>query len=373
MAHVHDDNWLAVQPTWLSRGPIMSRSLITGVLILGLVLSATGCGLGKENILFVTKTSLGVDIDSKPPTLDISYTRREGTLSPEYPSGVLPQMASFATEVGVPVNLAVGQSIATGHAATLLAKYIGTPLDPELTSTSIPIAEITSPDASRIEGEIENGKRFFFGTDTAFGLRVTFGLETGGYPDSLSFGYKRKEMAFVPITEKSIKEGNVVRKTVGIPPLLATAGFDLQGKSGGGEVQYVQFFATGHSASYLAAKKAIRSTVGLKIIGDKQAAEKLMEATFPRSEAYASVEMQTRIAQLLERVNALEDAPAIELFENPPSTDENVEALLERRIGGVTVDGSMAREATKMRIAQNPQDDASLRLWEEAVTAVEQP
>ena len=68
----------------------------------------TGCStLGKDNILFMTKTSLGVDVDTKPPTLEIGYDRKEGTISPTFQDGkVLSQVASFKTKDGI-----VGQAI----------------------------------------------------------------------------------------------------------------------------------------------------------------------------------------------------------------------------------------------------------------------
>lgn len=50
-------------------------------LLLLLLILLVSCSTGKDSILFVTKTSLGVDIDSKSPTLDIGYTRKEMTLA----------------------------------------------------------------------------------------------------------------------------------------------------------------------------------------------------------------------------------------------------------------------------------------------------
>ena len=88
-------------------------------LVLSLVLLG-GCGLGEENILFMTKTSVGVDVDSTPPTLDIGFDRKEGTISPVFASGeVLPQMAGFSSELGF-INQAIGQSFATGTAAVIM-------------------------------------------------------------------------------------------------------------------------------------------------------------------------------------------------------------------------------------------------------------
>src|SRR5689334_17856397 len=90
----------------------------------------SGCTYGKKSILFATKTSLGVDMDTKPPTLDIGYGRKEGTLSPEYEDGqALPQMASYSVGVGW-FSAAPSQSFAVGDAAVLLTKYLGTDARP---------------------------------------------------------------------------------------------------------------------------------------------------------------------------------------------------------------------------------------------------
>lgn len=247
-----------------------SNILITLVLS-GLML---GCSMGKENILFITKTSLGVDIDSKPPTLDIGYTRKEATLSPKFEGGVLPQMATFKTNVGF-VNTAVGQSFATGNAALLMSKYMGINSKPAGRTAEIAITEIQdSNNASWVNGSTANAERYFFGTDTSFALKITFGLETGGYPDSLSLGYKRKEVAFVPLMET--KTGSVPAK-VGLPSLIATAELDSEtSNAANANVQFKQFYATGMAASYLAAQPEIRQSLGAKIMDDPKL-QKILE------------------------------------------------------------------------------------------------
>ncbi|MBW2739637.1 MAG: hypothetical protein JRE64_12495 [Deltaproteobacteria bacterium] len=228
----------------------------------------SGCGTGKQNVLFVTKTSLGIDIDSKPPAIDIGYSRKEATLSPKFEGGVLPQMATFSTDVGF-VNTAVGQSFATGNAALLMSKYIGTKMRPASSSAqNILDAEILDDNkTSWVNGSTVNAKRYFFGTDTSFALKITFGLETGGYPDSFSLGYKRKELAYVPLMEGTVNG----QQKVGLPSLIATADLDTETPDvPGTQVQYKQFYATGRAASYLAALPEIRNTLGYKILDVSQ-------------------------------------------------------------------------------------------------------
>lgn len=264
--------------------PITHRAaLILPHLVLILVLSA--CATGKKSILFVTKTSYGADIDTKPPTLDIGFTRKEGTLSPVFEGGeVLPQWASFSSKAGL-IQSHVGQSIAVGNAAVLLAKYIGTDKKPSYSEVNIPISEIERTKAI-VEGSLGTAKRYFFGTDTSFGVRITFGLETGGYPDSLSLGWKRKELAYVPIVERPSYDvagpnnttQTVNRQNARLPSLIATAGLGLDTKSfESGDVRYTQFYATGLAASYLAAQPGAREAVGLKVIADPQIRQQLEE------------------------------------------------------------------------------------------------
>jgi hypothetical protein len=254
-------------------GALSRRKHANLILILLLsVCTVAGCSMGKKNILFVTKTSLGVDIDTKPPALDVGYTRKEATISPKFEGGVLPQMASFKTNVGF-VNAAVGQSFATGNAALLMDKYMGTSKGPEVASGNISASEIldTNKD-SWITGTTGTAERYFFGTDTSFAVKITFGLETGGYPDSLSLGYKRKEMAFVPIMESRAGDAS----KVGLPSLIATADLDTASSDvANTDIQYKQFYATGVAASYLAAQPEIREVLGAKIMDDAKVQNRL--------------------------------------------------------------------------------------------------
>jgi hypothetical protein len=254
--------------------PKQKRQASNILVLLVLSVLMLGCSMGKENILFITKTSLGVDIDSKPPTLDIGYTRKEATLSPKFEGGVLPQMASFKTDIGF-VNTAVGQSFATGNAALLMSKYMGMNSKPADRTADISISEIQDNNKdSWVKGSTSKSERYFFGTDTSFALKVTFGLETGGYPDSLSLGYKRKEVAFVPLMETD--QATATAK-VGLPSLIATAEMGSETSNiANTNVQFKQFYATGVAASYLAAQPEIRQSLGAKIMDDPKL-QKILE------------------------------------------------------------------------------------------------
>lgn len=229
-----------------------------------LLVCLNGCSTGKDSILFLTKTSVGVDVDSKPPTLDIGFNRKEGTIAPVFENGlVLPQMAGFTSKLGI-INQAIGQSFATGNAAILMGKYLSSGADP-VTGTQVLDSEITG--VANVNITTGERKRYFFGTDTSFGFRVNFGLETGGLPDALSLGYKRKELAYVPL----IQSANST--TISLPSLLATSGLEAASTTPDkSNLRHVQFFATGKAADYLAAQSSVRKTIGPRISPDFDAA-----------------------------------------------------------------------------------------------------
>ena len=87
----------------------------------------------------------------------------------------------------------------------------------------------------------------FFGTATTVGLKV--GFDETGAPDSVLFGYKRKELSVIPLGS----DGN---KLV-YPSVLAS--LDTAAETGtlkGTGLTVAQFFATGRPAELLAANNA---------------------------------------------------------------------------------------------------------------------
>ena len=281
---------------------------------LGVVAFAlTGCNTGKDSLVFVTKTSYGVDIDRTPPTLDIAYGRKEGMLGPVYESGVnLPVMASFHSTANFFSRNGVGQSFATGNSAELLARYLGTASTLE-DNSDISLTNITGK--STVDVGNGNPKRHFFGTATSFGFRVQFAEETAYMPESINLGFKRKEFAYVPL--RVVDASGV--KQVSLPSLVATVGFDNEVKTGfvdmvsktnsspataatqletnetnrvasvpvgtnpvtkelskpDAKARANQFFATGKAADYLMSRSMIRDTIGFKILDDSDVKRKL--------------------------------------------------------------------------------------------------
>lgn len=179
-----------------------------------------GCAT-KDSVLFVTKTSLGVDFDSKPANLSVAYNRDEGYVGPRYDNGAVPPVvAKIKTDSGIFIAK-VRQMYATGNAA------IG------LSSDQQPVNNL------ELKGD---KKAMFFGTSTTTGLKVGF---TGYAPDSFSFGFKRKEFTYIPVGS--------VEGTDRYPSVIGT--FDTAAKatsSTDAGIMGIQFFATGTAAEYLA-------------------------------------------------------------------------------------------------------------------------
>lgn len=235
------------------------------------VLFCSGCAIGLNETLFVTKSNIGVDIDSKPPVAQIDINRFEGVVAPGFEGGVTPPvLSSFATHVN-PFSeffFGVSATFAGGDAAVGLANPAGTPpaqSDSQLCVTTPPHKRIFGIDVSPPkEGEVEP---FFFVTDTSFGLRLAWTGAAGQFPDTVRLGFTRSEFALAPVFQQNAacklpngKDG------VGIemPPFLAVIDQDVrlatdaQGKN---ETGYLQHFATGRAASIRAADEDVQKVM----------------------------------------------------------------------------------------------------------------
>jgi hypothetical protein len=171
------------------------------------------CAVGKNEVLFVTKTGLALDADTTPPALDLGYMRKEGVLAPIFEDDeVLPVL----TTVGVKtkgLGLSANHSFATGDAATIMA-------DALLRSTRYdPVRE--GMEAPRKSGRIHvpkgsARKRYFFGTDTAIGLHAEW--TSAAVPTAVTIGWKRKELAYVPLMETTVYVDPATKRVYASPP-----------------------------------------------------------------------------------------------------------------------------------------------------------
>lgn len=194
---------------------------------LGLLMAMllTGCASGPNTVVFVTKTSLGIDVEQTPPTVSIAYDRVEGYFGPRYDTSAVPPVLAVFTTNGQLLGREVKQIYATGNAAQLLADPSAhIPADPALTG---------------------NTKPMFFGTSSTVGVKI--GYEAGGSTSTFTFGYKRKELSVIPVTDGAF------------PSVLATLQTDIDARTAGAtSFGAGQLFATGSAATHLAKRTEVR-------------------------------------------------------------------------------------------------------------------
>jgi len=189
--------------------------------------TAGGCA-STDSALFVTKTSIGIELDAKPANVNIAYDRIEGYLGPRYDNGAIPPVVASINSDGAVFNPKVRQIYATGDAALNV------------------VTEKTAADDAR---PLSGGKKLmFFGTTTTTGFKVGF---TSNVPDSVLFGFKRKEFSFIPL---GTHEGVDVYPAV-LAAIDTTAGTSTVQETG---LVTRQFFATGSAAEVLGTKDYIR-------------------------------------------------------------------------------------------------------------------
>lgn len=241
-----------------------------------------GCA-GYNTVMFMTKSNAGLDIDMKPPTAEISISRKEAVIAPAFEKGQTPPvMASFKPNVGFGNRfgnyfLGVDQTFAGGDAAMTMAmlydeatfKGNGTTFNSELQLGSATDSSgawwkdiLTAPAKP---GKI---KPFIFGTDTMLGLKVAWSGVGGQFPDTVKAGFNRKEFAWAPVTMSEDKK-------VKMPSFLATiesnigggsetaepSGTGTNGQNRQGGIKSIQYFATGEAANHLARQKDVRDAM----------------------------------------------------------------------------------------------------------------
>lgn len=204
--------------------PSKLASAVTAAMLL------SGCTTDK--VVFVTSTSLGINLDTTPATISVAYDRTEGYAAPAYRSGTLPPvMASIETD-GSAIAPEIRQVYATGPAAVIVAGGQGE--EPR---------DLTG----------RRGRLAFVGTSTTVGLKASF---TTGVPESLNFGYKRKEFSYVPLgcqdggsAACDASQGDLYPSVIGA--------FDTTVRTpsaSGTMLRTRQFVATGSAAAALAPK-----------------------------------------------------------------------------------------------------------------------
>lgn len=360
---------------WMS--PILAPSLLVSLL--------GGCATGYNSTLFMTKSNIGLDIDSKPPTAEISIARREGVIAPGFEGGQTPPVLSSFRTRSNPFSrffFGVQSTFAGGDAAAALAEGPG---GPEVKrGPSICLSQKPDPktflgvDVSIPEkGEFEP---FFFGTDTTLGLKVAWSGTTGQFPDTLRLGFSRKEFAWAPVfgtdaTGCTVPGTDQTDGTyeVSMPPFLAVLDNDVQvGTPADTGVKWLQYFATGTAATTLANNNAIRAVMLERI--DPEA----FNILFPeRSKDFFEKSRQVRVQTILVRIDDLTGKQAIELEKDVPVTTPEIEQAVaardpdSQRLTDQT--GDLAKQILKMRVVMSPRTDQDLEKWEEDIGKVIEP
>lgn len=273
--------------------------LVSILFVLGICLP--GCGVGLNSVLFVTKTEVAVDADTEPPSLDIGYAREEFVLAPAFKDGrVLPVLTTVATDTAA-FSLGSNHSFATGDAALVMADALTDESRYQFSQqASKDVTKVTQPTmGSTIEttwgDKVPHGfwaslwfflassserQRYFFGTDTNFGLHVEWGGSE--LPRSVAIGFKRKELAYVPLIESETpKSGDTpAQRKVTLASLIATAHAKAQvATQDDSGLRVGQTFATGSAATLLASHPGVREVLGPLLIQDYEEI-KLREAKF---------------------------------------------------------------------------------------------
>ncbi|WP_422010205.1 hypothetical protein [Roseateles sp.] len=207
----------------------MPRRLVF-VLVAGLL-----AGCATRDAVFVTKTSLSIiDADATPASISIAFDRAEGYAGPRADDGVVYPVTGYLQTSGKGLSREVKQVFAGGPAAALVLQD-GTPPPP-------------GP-ASRCD-DGRAGPPLFFATGTTLGLKVGFS-ESAGLPNAFTLGYKRKELAIVPVSASCH------------PAVLASIDSDAGARAVATDAKanlaVTQYFATGKAAEALAARPEIRS------------------------------------------------------------------------------------------------------------------
>lgn len=352
----------------------------------------TGC-VGYNSALFMTKSNAGLDFDMKPPTVEINISRKEGVVEPSFEGGKTPPvMASFSTKAGGAGGLhrfffGVDQTFAGGDAAVTMAKLFVTnsvPADDETNRVRFDsgvllskVPDYNSPAKKGVFGwkkflfglpEPGEVRPFFFGTDSQLGVKVGWNGVGGPYPDNVKIGYNRKVIAVAPVNfapREKLADGTIRTNVVRIPSFLATVDSDVEAETGV-SVSWMQYFATGEAASYLARQPGIRQAMSIR--ADPASAEKGKEAELERT-IIAGV-MQSRTSAVLDQIDKLSDADALALEKSPPLADAELDKIVALRDPQDTraKDPKAARKILKMRVVMGVKsNEQNLSAWESAV------
>lgn len=228
----------------------LSRLSEHSAVTLAAALLLTACASPSDTVYFITKTSTSiVDADTVPAGISIGYDRVEGYAGPRYADGSVFPVASSIESKGSGPGREVRQAFATGNAALIVTRQdTASGVNTNTNTNTHTNTNVQDPKPER--------KAVFFGTTTSIGLTLGFAA-TGPVPNAFTLGYKRKELAVIPVDQHKqntsvlgsfTNNSGVAAAPEGAPSdARPTLRFDVQ-----------QYFATGTAAENLAAMPSIR-------------------------------------------------------------------------------------------------------------------
>lgn len=219
-----------------SQTPVPGRALPSCVV--GPLLCATALlfvsGCATKDAIFVSKTSFSLlDVDATPAGVSMAHDRVEGYFGPRFADGRVYPVTGYFFGSGSWLNRDVQQVFAGGEAATVV------------------LGEAPGTHISTTCADQRDQPPLLFTTGTTLGIKLGFAENTVA-PTSFVFGFRRKEVAWVPVSKDCQ------------PSVLATLDSSAGARSKTGDpklrVGVGQYFATGAAAVRLAADPLIRGT-----------------------------------------------------------------------------------------------------------------
>jgi len=286
------------------------------VALVALMPLLSGCGTGFTRTFFATKTNVGLEVSTTPPTAELAISQIEGVVSPQFENGKkLPVMSSFRFDNRGFFSPAVGSAFATGDAAkTMAALYKDkTPVegwekritkvtknfpgDSTLILDGKPTVMRWLPswlEWARPKFQENDVRPVFFGTTTALGVKVAWSGMTGQIPDTAVFGYNRKELALVPISMQKVKNsGGKDEYRMKQASLLATldsaTNLSTDEDDRGINFQLIQYFATGDAANLLALQQDVRKSMLARLDPHGVNLKELKESKFSEDDSSKQV------------------------------------------------------------------------------------
>ena len=101
----------------------MNKQFLVAIPMAIILIMLDGCAIGYDTLMFVSKTNAGFEIDTQPPSIQVSIDRLESVVAPSYEEGKTPPvLGSFQFNgSGGLLATGMGSAFAAGDAAFAMA------------------------------------------------------------------------------------------------------------------------------------------------------------------------------------------------------------------------------------------------------------